>query len=86
MELTRHIGFNDPALVLQHALKNLNPGGWIEYQDVTLDVWSPDGSHKGLSSPHSIRTDIGNGMSNPLRFFEGVRLFADERWNASQGS
>ena len=25
--------FNDKRVVIKHAFKNLNPGGWIEFQD-----------------------------------------------------
>jgi trans-aconitate methyltransferase len=41
--------FDDPKKVLRHAWDSLNPGGWIEYQDMYPVVMSHDGSHEGTS-------------------------------------
>jgi SAM-dependent methyltransferase len=42
--------FTEPQMVLNHAIKALNPGGWIEYQDMCMDTFSSDGSHKSEST------------------------------------
>lgn len=39
--------FNNPRDILRQAHANLEPGGWIEYQDLLFDVDSDDGSHLG---------------------------------------
>jgi SAM-dependent methyltransferase len=39
--------FNNPKKVLQQALDNLNPGGWIEYHDFYPAAMSLDGTHEG---------------------------------------
>lgn len=39
--------FQNPRYVLQQAIDNLEPGGWIEYHDLNMRLCSPDGSHEG---------------------------------------
>lgn len=39
--------FNDQRLVMQNAFKNMKPGGWIEYQDSTMEVQSMDDNLEG---------------------------------------
>ncbi|KAI1874271.1 uncharacterized protein JN550_002850 [Neoarthrinium moseri] len=34
--------FDDPRVLMRQAYDNLAPGGWIEYQDVSLDLQSKD--------------------------------------------
>lgn len=34
---------------MEHAVRNLAPGGWIEYQDVNPTVYSMDGSVEGTA-------------------------------------
>ncbi|KAI1840944.1 hypothetical protein JX266_012880 [Neoarthrinium moseri] len=41
--------FDDPKAVMRSAFENLNPGGWIEYQDIQTGFWSPDESVRGTS-------------------------------------
>jgi SAM-dependent methyltransferase len=39
--------FNDHKRVIKHAFDNLKPGGWIEYQDSTMEAASMDGNLEG---------------------------------------
>ncbi|KAI0121289.1 S-adenosyl-L-methionine-dependent methyltransferase [Xylariales sp. AK1849] len=39
--------FDDAKRVFQHAVDNLNPGGWIEYHDTCPTMNSMDGNHQG---------------------------------------
>ncbi|ORY71308.1 S-adenosyl-L-methionine-dependent methyltransferase [Pseudomassariella vexata] len=39
--------FNDHRTVMKHAFDNLNPGGWIEYQDSTADPYRYLGTAEG---------------------------------------
>jgi len=39
--------FNSPKKVMQQALENLKPGGWIEYHNFYGQAMSPNGSHEG---------------------------------------
>jgi len=41
------LSFQDPRKVLRNAVKNMSPGGWIEYQDVDSTARSHDGTHEG---------------------------------------
>lgn len=39
--------FDDPKKVMGHAYKNLQPGGWIEYCDSSVDFESVDDNIEG---------------------------------------
>ncbi|ORY68854.1 S-adenosyl-L-methionine-dependent methyltransferase [Pseudomassariella vexata] len=41
--------FDNPKMVISHAFKNLNPGGWIEYQDTAPQFLFMDGSLDGTA-------------------------------------
>jgi hypothetical protein len=39
--------FNDPKMVMKNALKNLNPGGWIEFQEATMETFQANPDFEG---------------------------------------
>lgn len=39
--------FNDPTVVIRQAFSNLNPGGWIEYQDSGFDIFQANPAFEG---------------------------------------
>ncbi|KAK7993112.1 hypothetical protein PG991_016291 [Apiospora marii] len=41
--------FDQPKAVMAQAFGNLEPGGWVEYHDTTVDVLSMDGSTRGTT-------------------------------------
>lgn len=42
--------FMQPNMVLGHAYNNLNPGGWIEFQETALDIYQANPEFPGKSS------------------------------------
>ncbi|KAK8031344.1 S-adenosyl-L-methionine-dependent methyltransferase [Apiospora arundinis] len=39
--------FDNPKTVMKHAFDSLNPGGWIEYQDMVLDMGQENPNYRG---------------------------------------
>jgi SAM-dependent methyltransferase len=66
--------FKNPKRVLQHALDNLNPGGWIEYLDFYPKMQSIDGSHEGTTMQRfsdlfqTSLTAMGRDLTVPLQY------------------
>lgn len=40
--------FDDPRKVISESYKNLNPGGWAEFQDATIEFHSMDNNLEGV--------------------------------------
>ncbi|KAH6655834.1 S-adenosyl-L-methionine-dependent methyltransferase [Truncatella angustata] len=64
--------FDDTRNVMRHAFKNMQPGGWIEFQDIVVDTWAPN----NLDSPFARWWDsmnqgaftIGRDLNRPKSY------------------
>ncbi|KAI4598416.1 hypothetical protein KJ359_002826 [Pestalotiopsis sp. 9143b] len=54
--------FYNPKLVMEHAFKNLNSGGWIEYQDFDFDLKQANLHYKGDAMMRFSQTGIRGSM------------------------
>lgn len=54
--------FNDISLVLRKIYSNLKPGGWVEFQDHTPEILSPDGTTVG-SAMETFGHKVVDGLS-----------------------
>jgi hypothetical protein len=41
--------FNNPKTVMKSALENLNPGGWIEFQESAAEIFQANPDFEGSS-------------------------------------
>ncbi|ORY63852.1 S-adenosyl-L-methionine-dependent methyltransferase, partial [Pseudomassariella vexata] len=64
--------FNDTRVVLARAFEGMNEGGWIEFQDINMDVRSIDHTLEGTAVQEWFRTvrrgfaSIGRDVDRPL--------------------
>ncbi|KAF7517466.1 hypothetical protein G7054_g13806 [Neopestalotiopsis clavispora] len=57
-----NVCFYNPKAVMEHAFKNLNPGGWIEYQDYDIEFKQANPHYKGTALIRWYQTAIRGAL------------------------
>jgi hypothetical protein len=60
--------FGSHLQVMRNAYANMNPGAWLEWQDVCMVIISDDGSHEGTAVDMAFRLFVQGGALNGRDF------------------
>ena len=68
--------FDDPRVVMRKAFDYLNPGGWIEYWEGSIEVFSHDGTSHGTdierwSQRQAGKRSISIDRDPPVEWIDG---------------
>ncbi|KAH6656078.1 S-adenosyl-L-methionine-dependent methyltransferase [Truncatella angustata] len=69
--------FDDTRTVMKHAFQNLNPGGWIEFQDTAMEFFQANQSYSGDAIMRCAE-GLNRGLAAIGR--DGKKAWYYERW------